>query len=171
MTDPPKGSSCLHGPLTLLPVSCRPPCFNLNPSFLIKHPSINYLQYMQMSIGLAGAWVTHTREVGFYGGKMTWRKTKNSASWHRGWGWPREDVQQPGCRECWEAVGMGDWETETTLARESVVSSLTLCCAVGCVTLSRYLNVSELQSPHPWNGDYSRNVFIRVLGKLQRNNK
>lgn len=52
---PPKGSPCLRGPLTLLPLSCRPPCLNLNPSSMIKQPSINYLQYMQMSIRLAGA--------------------------------------------------------------------------------------------------------------------
>ena len=57
------------------------------------------------------------------------------------------------------------------LALESDISRLNLCCTIRCVTLSRYLNFSELQFPHLRNGDHYRNFLIRVLGKFKQDSK
>lgn len=50
--SPAKQDSPLWAVFLLL--SCGLPRFNLNFSFMIKHLSVNYLQYVQMSIRAAG---------------------------------------------------------------------------------------------------------------------
>lgn len=67
-------------------------------------------------------------------------------------GLPAPRVWGGGCGEG-VSVGKGPgklWEqgTDSVLGLESDESSLNLCCALCCVTLSRYLNFSELQFPH-----------------------
>lgn len=146
-------------PVPPLPLSCRLPCFSPDSSFMIKHPSVNYLQYFQMNIRAAEACVSHMGEADFYGGERTRRKIRNSISCPRR---PRSASKRLPAAGAWgggSPWAWGGWRglggvcvcrggTDSVLALEPDKSSLNLCCVIRCVTLSRYLNFSELQFPY-----------------------